>query len=69
MQTTNPHSMSAGPCQHGNRRPRDIVPMVMSFIRLVERIGDPVYCGAGFVLVMGVGHLRQLSMVGTRLDC
>ena len=46
-----------------------LVPMVMSFIRLVRRIGDPVYCGAGFVLVSwAVGSIfDSYQMVGTQV--
>ncbi|MDG2095389.1 MAG: O-antigen ligase family protein [Phycisphaerales bacterium] len=46
-----------------------LVPMILSFIRLVRRIGEPVYCGAGFVLVSwAVGSIfDSYQMVGTQV--
>ncbi|MBG83287.1 MAG: hypothetical protein CMJ40_01940 [Phycisphaerae bacterium] len=46
-----------------------VTPMIMSFIRLARRIGEPIYCGAGFALVSwAVGAtFDSYQMVGTQV--
>ncbi len=46
-----------------------MTPMVLSFIRLIRRMGDPVYCGAAFVLVswMVGATFDSYQMVGTQV--
>lgn len=46
-----------------------LMPMILSFIRLLRRIGEPIYCGAGFVLVSwAVGAtFDSYQMVGTQV--